>query len=157
VKYSSVDRLDAFEFHDSELKLEFWDNSNLIVSAKHLNIHKHAAPNHLEADMEIKTARIVFSGLTVKEFEPGRAWYPDENGELYTDDPLVIHKNGKALELFLNELRQGITVISIDFQSGEWVLDAVGECPYFFVRFIFSSVEVRWDDYSQKAWYELRR
>ena len=34
---------------------------------------------------------------------------------------------------------------------------ALGMDPYFSVRFIFSDVEIEWDDYRKKAWYELHK
>ena len=86
MQYSSTNRLQDFEFHDSKLSFISWEDDRLIVSAKHLNVHKYAAPNHAGADMEISEARITFCGFQLREFEPGRAWKRDENGKSYTDD-----------------------------------------------------------------------
>ncbi len=168
MKYSSTDRLEDFEFHDSELSLVSWDkflteipgnedNYRLIVSAKHLNVHKDAAPNNVGADMEIKEARIIFDGFRINEFEPSRIWKRDENGNSYTDDPLVIHTGDKARSMFENELRNSISVLGITNNNGEYTLGAMGIDPYFAVRFTFSSVCIEWDDYSKKAWYELHK
>ena len=60
--------------------------------------------------MEIELARITFHGFCIKSFEPGRAWKPDENGKLYTNEPQVIFKGQTAEEKLLNELRAGVTV-----------------------------------------------
>ena len=49
--YSSNNRLQDFEFHDTELSLISWEDNRLIVSAKFLNVHKDAAPNNADADM----------------------------------------------------------------------------------------------------------
>ena len=83
MRYSSTNRLQDFEFHDAELSLISWENNRLIVSAKFLNIHKDAAPNNADTDMEISEARITFSGFQIKEFEPSRTWNTDENGNTY--------------------------------------------------------------------------
>ncbi|MBQ9071391.1 MAG: hypothetical protein IJY23_08630 [Clostridia bacterium] len=157
MKYSSTNRFEDFEFHDSMLSLVSWDNSRLVIAAKHLNVHKDAAPNNAGADMEISEARITFYEALVKEFEPGRAWKRDESGNSYTDDPLIIHNGKAAHDMFENELRNSITVIGFTSDNGLYELGAVGIDPYFSVRFTFSKFEVEWDDYREKAWYELHR
>ena len=155
--YSSTNRLQDFEFHDAGLLLISWENNRLVVSAKYLNVHKDAAPNNADADMEISEARITFSGFQIQEFEPSRTWKRDENGQSYTDDPLIIHTEVVARSMFENELKNSITVTGIALENDIYELGAIGIEPYFTVRFRFSDVEIEWDDYSKKAWYELHR
>ena len=157
MRYSSTNRLQDFEFHDAELSLISWENNRLIVSAKFLNIHKDAAPNNADTDMEISEARITFSGFQIKEFEPSRIWKTDENGKSYTDDPLILHFGELARNMFETELKNSITVMGIVFENDIYELGALGIDPYFSVRFLFSDVEIEWDDYRKKAWYELHR
>ena len=111
--YFSTNRLQDFEFHDAELSLISWEYNRLVVSAKYLNVHKDAAPNNADADMEISEARITFSGFQIKEFEPSSTWKTDENGNSYTDDPLIIHTGAIARSMFENELKNSITVMGI--------------------------------------------
>ncbi len=59
--------------------------------------------------------------------------------------------------MFENELRCSVTVIGITFDEGSYELSAIGIDPYFFVRFTFSEIEIEWDDYRSKAWYELHK
>ena len=155
--YSSNNRLQDFEFHDAELSLISWEDNRLVVSAKYLNVHKDAAPNNADADMEISEARITFSGFQIKEFEPSRTWKTDKNGKFYTDDPLIIHTGAIARSMFENELKNSITVMGIVLENDIYELGALGIDPYFSVRFLFSDVEIEWDDYRKKAWYELHR
>lgn len=42
MKYISTDRLCDFEFHDSEWSVVSWENGNLTVKLRALNIHKDA-------------------------------------------------------------------------------------------------------------------
>lgn len=156
MKYSST-RFDDFEFHDSELSFVLWDSSRLIVTAKYLNVHKDAATNNTDTDMEILEARITFHGIQVKAFEPSRIWKTDDNGNSYTDDPLVIYTENDAHDMLEKELRNSITVMGITYDNGLYELGAVGIDPYFSVRFTFSEIEVEWDDYRKKAWYELHK
>ena len=155
--YSSTNRLQDFEFHDAELSLISWENNRLIVSAKYLNVHKDAAPNNADADMETSEARITFSGFQIQEFEPSRTWKRDENGQSYTDDLIIIHTEAVARSMFENELKNSITVMGIALENDIYELGAIGIDPYFSVRFRFSDVDIEWDDYRKKAWYELHR
>ncbi len=157
MKYSSTNRLEDFEFHDSKLSFVLWDDSSLIVTAKHLNVHRDSAPNNTGADMEISEARITFYGIKIKEFEPSRIWKTDEFGNSYTDDPLIIYTEKDAHDMFEKELRNSIRVVGITYDNGLYELGAAGIYPYFSVRFTVSGIEVAWDDYCKKAWYELHR
>ena len=157
MKYMITDRLQDFEFGDSEFTLVSWDNDHLTVSVEFLNIHKDAVPGNSDSDMEIEKALITFYGFQLHEFEPGRTWKRNETGRDYTDDPLIVYTDGKACAMLENELSGSITVWHLEEDSGGYELDASGIDPFFSVRFSFSSVEVTWDAYRKKAWYELHR
>lgn len=157
MRYSSIDRIRDFEFHDSVLTLVSWDSNCLTVSAESLNVHKDAAPDNEGADMEISKAFITFSDIKIIEFEPSRAWMQDENGKMYTEDPLVVHSCEIARNMFENELKNSIRLTGITPDNGFYELGAIGLDPYFSVRFVFSSVEIGWDDYNGRAWYELHK
>lgn len=47
--------------------------------------------------------------------------------------------------------------MGIVLENDIYELNALGIDPYFSVRFLFSDVEIEWDDYRKKAWYELHR
>ena len=153
--YFSTNRLQDFEFHDAELSLISWEDNRLVVSAKYLNVHKDAAPNNADADMEISEARITFRGFQIKEFEPSRTWKTDENGNSYTDDPLIIHTGAVARSMFANELKNKIEVTEMSQDMGIYTISAVGIYP-FSVSFTFSDVKIEWDGYRQPAWYTVR-
>jgi len=154
MKYSSVDRFDDFEFHDCEFTFVSWEDDRLVVSAKFLNIHKDAPQNNFGVDMELDKAQIIFHGFNIKEFEPSRTWKTDENGNSYTDDPLIIYTDDKARSMLKNELKSTAIVMGITYDSGEYELGAIGIDPYFSVRFEITSLEIVWDDYRKIAWYE---
>ena len=69
MKYSSVNNLQDFEFHDSQMEFIGYADGKLVVAVKHLNIHKATLQNDFEIDMEINLAQITFEGLSVKSFE----------------------------------------------------------------------------------------
>ena len=77
----------------------------------------------------------------------------DENGKLYTDDPIVIFKGEEARKMLENELRNAVTVMGIAADGEGYELGAIGIDPYFSARFTFSSVKIEWNDYVGQAWY----
>ena len=58
MKYRVENNLDLFEFHDAEVSFMSFDNNELTLSAKHLNIHKNTNENPYDDDMEIDFAKI---------------------------------------------------------------------------------------------------
>ena len=96
MKYRSINNFQDFEFHDCVFSLISWENDRLTISAKHLNIHETAEQNTFGSDMEIDEAHIIFYGFQLNEFEPSRNWYQDANGNLQTNEPLIIYKGTKA-------------------------------------------------------------
>lgn len=161
MKYTSVDRLCDFEFHDSEFKLVEWSKigniETLTLSVRLLNVHKDAAPNNSGVDMEIKDAIISFSHIRINEYELMRSGTIDEDGNEHYGEPQVIHKGSTARKLFDNEMKESITVLYLEKNdNGEYELGGIG-ANYFMIRFRFSTVKISWDDYSSAAWYELNR
>ncbi len=163
MKYISLDRLQDFEFHDSELELIGWEKlgnmDDVTFKARLLNVHKDAAPNNSGVDMEIKEAIIHFGNIVIKEYERMRSITLDENGNEILGDPQVIHKGDEARKLFDNDLKDKITVLYLgESNNGEYELEGIGynhNC--FMVRFTFGTVKIEWCDYSGAAWYELNR
>lgn len=68
MKYRVENLLDIFEFHDSDFTLVHFGGEELIVSVKHLNIHKNTEQNPSEYDMEIECSRITFNGFHVPSY-----------------------------------------------------------------------------------------
>ena len=56
MKYRVENKLDLFEFHDAEFSFISFDKNELVLSAKHLNIHENAVQNPHNCDMEIDFA-----------------------------------------------------------------------------------------------------
>ena len=59
MKYRVENELDLFEFHDAEFSFISFEKNELVLSAKHLNIHENAAQNPHDCDMEIDLAEFV--------------------------------------------------------------------------------------------------
>lgn len=156
MKYISVDRLFEFEFHDAEMVLDKFDDHQLTVIVRYLNIHKDAEQNPFETDMEIESARITFEGFDIISYEPGRTWQKDEEGSLYSDEPQVILSGDDAHYCFLEQLKTRITIYYFDINEGKtYFIDAMAKDPFFTVCVAFDRATVEWDNYKQEAWYTL--
>jgi len=158
VRFCVENDLSLFEFHDSEFSLTHFDGRDLTVSAEMLNIHKGTPQNPSDFDMEITSAQITFINFHSATYAPGRAWKTDADGKTHPAGPSVIFCGQDAIDRILEELRNGISVYSFEKEeNGSYFLDGFGIEPYFSMVFYFDSVEVCWDDYKKKAWYELHR
>ena len=160
MKYRVENELDLFEFHDAAFSFISFEKNELVLSAKHLNIHENAAQNPHDCDMEIDFAEFVFIGFDVVSFEPMRAYQVDDDGNWYTNDPQIIYNGKEAVKHFLNEIKNGITINCIDICKKEKkTYVELNTCAQtcFFVTFAFDEVFVEWDEYCKKAWYELHK
>ena len=150
MKYISKDRLGDFEFHDSEWSFVSWKNGDLTVKIKALNIHKDAEQNCTGKDMEIKEAIVTFIGVKDFIYELPRTWKNDENGNSYSDDPLVVYEGDEGVEKFANELPA--TVMFLDKTDGGYEFGGIGN-GWLSAKFTFDGVTVEWDEYEGTAWY----
>ena len=156
MKYCLKDRIQDFEFHDSIFSLVSWESNCLVLSARHLNIHKDAVPTLPDTDLEIENARITFHGFSVRSFESGRVWERDGNGNSHTKEPLVIYIGDDARAKLEQELQQGLWVYHFEKEMDGYELGACGKDPYFTVCVGFDSVNVEWDSFCGNAWYEKK-
>lgn len=154
MKYKSIDQLEQFEFHDSSWMLENREGDAVTFRVANLNIHKDTPQNDEDWDMELETAWMTFRGFRLIYFEPGRAWATDETGKSVPVGPRILHTGEKGMELLAAEEFQ---VFHFEREAEHWEIGACGIEPYFTLEFDFDSVEITWDSYRGKAWYELHR
>ncbi len=157
MKYRSSKILEDFEFHDAQFTFESFDDQNLEIAVRYLNIRKSAEQNPHSKDMEIELARITFQGIHFISFDPGRTWKRDETGGLYTDEPEVIYEGKAAEKKILSNLRSGIIVWKFGvLNNGNYCFDGAGDEPWFEAQFSCESAFIEWDAYKNPAWYEER-
>jgi len=154
MKYISTDRLSDFEFHDSEWCFVSWEDGNLTVRIRMLNIHKDAQQNDCGKDMEIKEAIMTFIGIKNFTYMLPRTWKKDENGNSYTDDPLVVYEGDEGVRKFINELESSHHAAVMYFKEidGGYEFGGIGN-EWISAEFAFDGVRVEWDEYCGKAWY----
>lgn len=154
MKYESIDHLEDFEFHDSNWELIRREEDAVIFRVSNLNIHKDTPQNDEDFDMELEPAEMIFRGFRLILFEPGRTWETDENGKSVPVGPRIIITGEEGMKRLAEEEFQ---VFHFTREQDHWEIGCFGVEPYFTVEFDFDSVEIRWEAYRKKAWYERNR
>ena len=157
MKFCVKNDLSIFEFHDSEFSFVSYDGTDLVVSAAMVNIHKDTPQNTSDHDLEITSAQITFKNFHSPTYEPGRVWKMGEDGKSYPVGPQVIFREKDAIDRILEELQNEITVFHFEKEDHGYSIGGCGIEPYFTMEFDFDHVIVCWDEYKEKAWYELYR
>ena len=150
--------LSLFEFHDSIFSFVSFDGTDLVVSAKLMNIHKNTPQNLSDFDMEIASAQITLKNFASATYEPGRTWKTGEDGKSCPVGPRVLFRNQDAIDRILHELQNGFRVYHFEKEdSRRYSIGGCGIEPYFTIEFDLDGAVVCWDEYKKKAWYELHR
>ena len=157
MKHCVKNDLSIFEFHDSEFSFVSFDGMDLIVSASMVNIHKDTPQNPSGYDMEITSAQFTFRNFHSATYEPGRIWKTGADGKSYPVGPRVVYGGQDGIDRILEELRNKIRVYHFEKEVCGYSIGGCGIEPYFTIEFNFDSVDVCWDEYKKKAWYELHR
>lgn len=157
MKFCVKNDLSIFEFHDSEFSFVSYDGTDLVVSASMVNIHKDTPQNTSDHDLEITSAQITFKNFHSPTYEPGRVWKMGEDGKSYPVGPQVIFREKDAIDRILEELQNEITVFHFEKEDHGYSIGGCGIEPYFTMEFDFDHAIVCWDEYKEKAWYELYR
>lgn len=158
MKYRSINRLSDFEFHDSEWYLVELSSSRLVVDVKLLNLRETAPQNNEGCDMEIEVARITFDSFCFHSFFPSAVLETNAGGVSQPTEPLKEYTGEKGIRLFLNELKETVTVFRFVPKEGDgWKLAASADDPYFEADFSFECVTIEWDTLCRPAWYKRLR
>ena len=154
MRYSSENFSD-FEFHDTELYFKDCENSNLRVTARHLNIHKEAEENPYDCDMETDCAEILLENADITLFETMEAYIYGYDGSEIGFEPRTVREGGEAADRLIDELKKGLSVNCVNVGSDkDGTFLSVTSNSGFIAVIYFGKAVIRWDDYHSKAWYE---
>lgn len=153
--YRSVNSLQDFEFHDAWMKFVSFQNGQLVVTVKNLNIHKGTEQNDRNEDMEIAEARITFENFLVKRYENLRAQRLGEDGKYRYIEPEVIYADEAAHGKWFSVWDRDLTILSCNLcADGKCCIEFDDRISVMFtVWFNFDLVTVEWDEFNGPAWY----
>ncbi len=158
MKFSLINRLSDFEFHDAEFYLKSYENDTLCVTAKHLNVHKGAKENPNDYDMEIQSAEISFQQTQICSFAPLQTYRRSKDGSWHADEPPIACSGEEAKDNVITALNKGISLNCIDTRKDkESTILQLTANDGFVVEICFENVIVAWDEYTGKAWYEMQQ
>lgn len=109
MRYSSENFSD-FEFHDTELCFKDFENSNLRLTARYLNIHKEAEQNPHDCDMETDCAEILFENADIRLFETMEMYTYGCDGRVAAFEPRTVCEGADAADRLTDELKKGLSV-----------------------------------------------
>ena len=152
-------KLEDFEFHDSEITSFVLEGDLLKIDVRMLNVHKDIIEGY-DADMELDGARIVFRGFRLLKVEELAYERYSETGELEESVPLKAHEGKEAQALVLSRFEETFWVYGLGFFDPYWVLTGSGcnsSSGVVDIYFQFEEVEISWDSFLGPAWYAQRR
>lgn len=141
-----------FSFHDSYAKVKA-DGDDMVFTIERLNVHKGCVFNPFDCDMEADTAIMKISEARVLYFKIPECsmLYPDGTK---IDMPALSVTDDRAFESFMREAEKGITINDLIDEEHSIVMEASGTNSFFEIKITYGSVEIVWNNYSGKAWYE---
>ena len=85
--------------------------------------------------------------------------YIDDNQNLHFElKYLNVHKNStNDFSAFSTLLSNDFTILYLSQEDNLCYMEGTGIDPYFVVNFKFSKATISWDNFKQRAWYELHR
>ena len=161
MSYRSTDRICDFEFHYSRIDFVSFENANLTITAKALNIHQNTEQNSYDTDMQCSAATITFINAVIGFYTDGIT-YKCINGEFVPEsEEAVVYTDKHAEALFLKEAKHGFEIYGVkEKMQGNYKVfefDAGGIAPFFSCGIYYESVEISWDSFEGKAWYEEKK
>ena len=152
-------KLEDFEFHDSEITSFVLEGDLLKMDVQMLNVHKDVIDGY-DTDMELDGAKIIFRGFRLlKVEEPARVRY-SQKGELEETVPLKSYEGKEAQALVLSRFEERFWVYALSFFDSCWVLEGSGcnhSSEVVNIYFQFDEAEISWDSFAGPAWYEQRK
>lgn len=159
MNYCVKNDLSLFDFHDADLSFVSYDGTDLCISAKHMNIHKHTPQNPADFNQEIDTAQITFHDLSGIAYDPGRIWKTGEDGISRPVGPVIIYSGEEAMDKLLDDLQVRVSLSFLECENSfDISFGGFSDIePWLGIDFHCSCITVCWENYKKKAWYELHK
>ncbi len=159
-------KLEDFEFHDSEITSFVLEGDLLKMDVQMLNVHKDVIEGY-DTDMELDGAKIIFRGFRLlKVEEPAHEIYFESKEpvvlktyeEIKASASLKTYEGKEAQALVLSRFEERFWVYALSFFDSYWVLEGSGYTSGFVnIYFQFDEAEISWDSFAGLAWYEQRK
>lgn len=160
MKYTAINELDSFQFHDAEIKdIKLIDNKMLwTVSA--INVMTTNSQNDNPKDMCVKDAIITFEETCINKLEFGAYTIHDSNNNLIESSEATVAKPEEYENILLESMNSYFFIfgldelVKLDDEKYSACFNVDGGAGSYYLTFIFSKAIVEWDEYDGEAWYE---
>lgn len=159
MKYTSVDELIHFQFHDAKIQKIDYNGMNMIWEASLVNVTTGNTQNQFSNDMCTNFSVIVFENCHIESIVFG-ASEAYQNGVLVASCEAVT-AIPKEYESILDKTPCGYCYIFgmdslSDGKDGRYrsVFDITGGAGSYYLTLSFTKSIISWDEYSGLAWYE---
>ena len=159
MKYTSINELSCFEFHDANIEeIEFRDR-NMVWRLSAVNATKENSQNSFDIDMCIDDAEIIFEDYEIVEiifsayeiFDSNQVLIESAEARTAMPDEYV-HILSETLGNYCYIL--GMKQIPNKDLRQKVCFDIDGGAGNYDLILSFSKSIVQWDEYNGKAWYE---
>jgi len=159
MKYTSVDELDRFQFHDAQIQKIVSSSMDMIWETSLVNVTTDNTQNQFNNDMCTNFAVIVFENYHIESIIFGAS-------EAWRDGVLVASREARTLlpeeyDSILNETPCSYCyILDMELLSDgqdsmhRSVFDITGGAGTYYLTFSFTKAIISWDEYSGIAGYE---
>lgn len=159
-KYTSVNELNTFSFHDAEFRNIELHDLRLVWELVKVNVTTKNPQNHMGVDMEAGLLLLTFSDCRIIRIEYGGCKTYDKEGNLIIEEPsrIALEEDYSVIFQTLVDNMGFITRLLYEegnshFCSFEITIPGDG----IIIDLEFSEVKAEWDHYDSIAWYVKRR
>jgi len=156
MRYTVVNELSNFQFHDAELKSIDFEAHCMKWEVAHINAMTSNSKNELDVDMCIDNAIMVFNDIAIESVIYGAYTERDSSGNITEHKPVTI-KSNEHLDTLRNIPNEGCYLYAME----ELVVidkNRYKACFHIdfntFLTFTFSQSIISWNGFIGKAWYE---
>jgi len=145
-KYTSINELDTFVFHDAILERLSFEGNGMIWHVECLGVHIANTQNMHLTDMMIKEAKVTLHDIElVPFFHPNTGLLPAT-----TREELIRHSMpGTWFSYFFSAPSDGLDRLCGDV---EWIHSSDDDCLFNFSA-TYSRLMVEWDEFDGPAWW----
>lgn len=158
MKYKSINELDKFNLHDTELEKIKFDGKDMIWILKNANVTVKNSQNNNKNDMCVNMMKLTFKNIKIKNFVWLGSETRDEIGNLVEQTKCIEVKEQNSI----NELKKSLKRYCYIFGDKEiknkeqysYLFTMNTEEGVFEFILLFKTAVAEWNEYSGKSWYE---
>lgn len=160
MKYTAINELNFFDFHDAELQKIDINGDSLIWRLCSLNATTQNSQNSFNEDMCIKEAEVIFEHFNIEEIVfPAYEVYDSDNNLIESVESITANPN-EYDDILKKTLDSYCYIYSMEELSklgndkNKVCFNIDGGAGDYYITLSYSKSIIHWNEYEGKAWYE---